>query len=121
MRIVVRGAGAQRGLLLVKRGGQLLVTAAHEGGDQEVAILPPTPLDVPGPAGRPRLPAGIAYQAAHGRQPVVYDDVAAAGDFAGDPYVAARRPRAMLCLPLLYQGRLAGLLYLENNETAGAF
>ncbi|MCP5087297.1 MAG: PAS domain S-box protein, partial [Rhodobacteraceae bacterium] len=32
-----------------------------------------------------------------------------------------QQPQAVLCMPLLHQGRLSGILYLENNLTGGAF
>jgi PAS domain S-box-containing protein len=32
-----------------------------------------------------------------------------------------RQPKSVLCMPLIHQGKLTGLLYLENNLTTGAF
>jgi GAF domain-containing protein len=52
----------------------------------------------------------------------VLDDVAAdPGSFAGDPYFAHARPRAVLCLPILRQAEVIAVLYLENDLVAGAF
>jgi anti-anti-sigma regulatory factor len=41
--------------------------------------------------------------------------------FASDRYIAACRPRSILCLSLTHQGRLTGLLYIENKATVNAF
>ena len=41
--------------------------------------------------------------------------------FAADEYVRGHHARSVLCLPLLKQTRLIGLLYLENNLTPHAF
>lgn len=41
--------------------------------------------------------------------------------FINDPYVIQRCPKSILCSPLLNQGSLVGLIYLENNLTSGAF
>src|SRR5436189_2989380 len=41
--------------------------------------------------------------------------------FAGDGYTLASRSKSILCVPVGHQGRLAGILYLENNLTADAF
>ena len=38
-----------------------------------------------------------------------------------DPYVLRHRPKSVLCAPLLNQGKLIAILYLENNLTIGAF
>jgi PAS domain S-box-containing protein len=43
------------------------------------------------------------------------------GQVIQDAYIAQVRPRSVLCAPLLNQGKLTGMLYLENNLTAAAF
>ena len=48
-------------------------------------------------------------------------DEAAHSAFAEDPYIRERRTRAILCLPLINQGKLSGVIYLENNLTHSAF
>ena len=35
--------------------------------------------------------------------------------FAADPYIRERQARSILCLPLINQAKLIGVLYLENN------
>jgi signal transduction histidine kinase len=52
---------------------------------------------------------------------VILDDASRADLFSSDPYLQAARPKALLCLPILRQSELAGVLYLENNLVAGAF
>ena len=41
--------------------------------------------------------------------------------FADDEYVRQQRPRSILCLPLVKQAKLMGVLYLENNLAPGVF
>jgi signal transduction histidine kinase len=52
---------------------------------------------------------------------VVLDDAALDARFAADEYIARKRPRSVLCLPIVRQTELVGLFYLENNLTTGAF
>ncbi|WP_143855638.1 GAF domain-containing sensor histidine kinase, partial [Nostoc sp. 'Peltigera membranacea cyanobiont' 232] len=40
---------------------------------------------------------------------------------AADPYIIRHSPKSILCAPILNQGKLIGILYLENNLTVGAF
>ncbi|MHC5821380.1 MAG: sensor histidine kinase, partial [Nostoc sp.] len=40
---------------------------------------------------------------------------------AADPYILHHSPKSVLCAPILNQGKLIGILYLENNLTVGAF
>eukprot|EP01133_Synstelium_polycarpum_P009808 gene9808-11457_t len=41
--------------------------------------------------------------------------------FCDDPYVRLARPKSVLVLPIVHQGKLVSILYLENNFTTGAF
>src|SRR6202040_610401 len=41
--------------------------------------------------------------------------------YSEDEYVRQKHPRSVLCLPIVEQTKLAGVLYLENNLTPGAF
>jgi signal transduction histidine kinase len=68
-----------------------------------------------------RLPASIAHYVRRTRESVVLADASADGRFGTDPYLLRAQPRSVLCMPLVHQGRLEGLLYLENNQAPGAF
>jgi PAS domain S-box-containing protein len=49
------------------------------------------------------------------------DDAAAQTLFSEDTYVRQRRPRSVLCLPLVKQTKLIGVLYLENKLAPRVF
>ena len=55
------------------------------------------------------------------KESVVLSDVSTEGAFTADPYIVKSQPKSILCTPLINQGRLIGIIYLENNSTAGAF
>jgi predicted ATPase/signal transduction histidine kinase/tRNA A-37 threonylcarbamoyl transferase component Bud32 len=113
--IAMENAGAERGLLLLDRDGVLAIEIEAEAGGEPV-LRSSAPL-----AGDTSLSAGIVNYVARRRESLVLSDASAAGLFTSDPYVAERRARSVLCSPLLNQGRLVGVLYLENNLTSGAF
>ena len=52
---------------------------------------------------------------------VILDDASSHNPFSADPYIAESYLRSILCLPLITQGKLTGILYLENNLTPGVF
>jgi signal transduction histidine kinase len=52
---------------------------------------------------------------------VVLNDALHEGVFTQDRYLVAAQPQSILCAPLLNQGQLDGIVYLENNLTTGAF
>jgi PAS domain S-box-containing protein len=116
MRVVVEHAGARRGALLLAEGDVLEVhaTAAVRGTETHVR------LELPGPAEATLLPLSVLNYVARTRASVVLAD-AAESDYSADDYVVRSRPRSVLCMPVIRQGRLAGALYLENSLTAGAF
>ena len=41
--------------------------------------------------------------------------------FASDPYILQHQPKSIVCLPVISQANLVGILYLENNLTTHAF
>ena len=49
------------------------------------------------------------------------DDASARGSFSNDEYIRRAHARSVLCLPLVKQGRLIAVLYLENNLAANVF
>jgi signal transduction histidine kinase len=50
----------------------------------------------------------------------VLSDATAEGSFTTDPYVTSRKPKALLCTPLLQKAEVIGAIYLENNLVPGA-
>jgi PAS domain S-box-containing protein len=55
------------------------------------------------------------------QETVMLDDASAQNPFSADPYIIQRRARSILSLPLINQGTLIGILYLENNLTPHVF
>ncbi|MFT3765419.1 MAG: AAA family ATPase [Minicystis sp.] len=105
--IVLENAGAERGCLLLAGEGGLRLAA-----ESSVSA---------GPASISDLPQSVLQHVAQRAEDVVLRDAVQEGPFTRDPVIRERRARSILCTPLLKQGRLLGVLYLENNLVAGAF
>ncbi|HMJ25046.1 MAG TPA: PAS domain S-box protein, partial [Pyrinomonadaceae bacterium] len=67
------------------------------------------------------LPASVLHYVLRAREIVILDDAAAQSPFGVDSYIRQRQARSILCLPLLNQAKLIGVLYLENNLTPRVF
>jgi diguanylate cyclase (GGDEF)-like protein len=107
--------GARRGVLLLEIAGQWW--AADSTAE---AACPPQP--VPLEDGKwPDMPLTLVDAVLQTRQDMVLSPLAADTRFAHDAYLLARQPAALLCLPLLQQETLLGLLYLERGPTDGSF
>jgi PAS domain S-box-containing protein len=115
MKIAIENAGAQVGYLLLEKQEQWVVEAESVIGHDDVAVLQSIPV-----AEQP-LPLSIINFVARTKEHVMLNDATHQGTFTNDPTIIAKRPQSVLCTPLLNQGKLTGMLYLENNSTTGAF
>jgi signal transduction histidine kinase len=103
MQVVLENAGAGRGALLLPRGDTLAVVATC--GEPPAHELP-WPL--------------ITYVKRTGEH-VLIGDTSKPHLFSSEAYLARGNARSVLCLPLLRQEELYGVLYLENSLTTNAF
>src|SRR3979409_2013279 len=116
MRTAIEQAGAERGLLIVPRGAEPRIEAeATTGGDTIVVQLRDQPVTAA------VLPETVLHYVLRTRKSVILDDAAAQSPFAADPYPGQRQALSILCLPLISQAKLTGVLYLENTLTSRAF
>ena len=116
MRTALEHAGAQRGLLIVPHGGaQRLEAEATTSGDTitvrfHQASVSPT-----------ELPDSVLHYVVRTQESVILDDASAQNVFSADEYIRRNRVRSVLCLPLINQTTLIGVLYLENNLAPRVF
>ncbi|WP_437863086.1 protein kinase domain-containing protein [Sorangium sp. So ce363] len=116
MQIVLENSGAERGILLLSRDDRLFVEAAFRASPESIEVGQRRLLE-----DEPELAQQAVLYAWRTREALVLDDAAGDSRFASDPYLAERKTRSILCMPVSSQGRTAGMLYLENNATAGVF
>ena len=116
MTIALEHAGAERGMLILLRGDEPRIEAEARTCQQRVEV---TLRQVAVTSSE--LPESILHTVIHTLQSVILDDAQRSNPFREDEYVQRRRPRSLLCLPLVKQARLVGLLYLENNLATGTF
>ena len=122
MKIAIENAGAQTGFLLLDLQGKWVIETEGTVNSDDVTILQSIPIDrVEGEAQVPRLATTIVNYVARSQNYVVLNDATSEGSFTQDPYIVETQPQSILCMPLMYQGKLSGILYLENNLTPGAF
>src|SRR5882724_10954128 len=67
------------------------------------------------------LPESIIHYVVRTQESVILDDASAENPFSSDTYIREHHARSILCLPLLKQAKLIGVLYLENNLTSHVF
>ena len=116
MRTAVEQAGAERGLLILVPGAEPRIAAETLiRGAAVVVHLRDEPITAAA------MPETVLHYVLRAQESVILDDATAPSPFADDPYIRDHGARSLLCLPLTNQGKLIGVLYLENNLTARAF
>ena len=120
MRVINATAGAQLGYLLFEERGHWVAHARVGPDEDRVTMLDSVPIAA-GAGGVPLVSEGVVHYVARSLESVVLADAARDSVFMNDPYIRAQQPRSVLCIPLVHQSRLRGIVYLENNLAEGAF
>ena len=116
MRTAIEHAGAERGLLILPRGVEQRIEAeATTSGDTIIVRLREASM------AEAAVPESIIHYVVRTRESVILDDASAQHPFSADPYIRQQHARSILCLPLINQAKLIGLLYLENNLAPHVF
>lgn len=116
LQTVMQYAGADRGVLLLSAGADYRIVA--EATIQEGAIkvvLDQAPLTLES------LPKSILNYVTRTSEKILLADATQHHPYSADAYLEKNRPRSLLCLPLLKQSKLIGILYLENRLAGAAF
>ena len=113
MRAALEHAGAERCLLISPRAEeeQLRIQAEATARGDEVAVQACTDGTTP----EATLPQSLIRYVARTRETVLLDDASRQGLFSADPYIVPNHTGSILCLPLINQAKLIGILYLENS------
>ncbi len=115
MRIVIENAGAQKSTLLLFQK-QEWVVAAQADNETETIPSPSVAVDL-----RQVMPQSILNYVARTGETLVLEDARTEPPFSTDAYIIQQQPKSVLCTPIRNQGKLVGVLYLENHLTVGAF
>ncbi|WP_017317815.1 hybrid sensor histidine kinase/response regulator [Mastigocladopsis repens] len=115
MQIVIENAGAETGFLILEKSGQLLIKASSFG-QNEITVQPSIPVET-----SQQLPISVINYVRSTQENILLNDASSEGVFTTDSYIINKKPKSILCTPIVNQGKLIGILYLENNLTTGAF
>jgi signal transduction histidine kinase len=117
LRIVVENAGARWGLLMLE-GERSLVAVARRSQEAEAFTITLHESRAQAPV---EFSQAIVRYVERTQEAMVLGDASSDKSLRSDPYITARQPRSVLCMPILYQKKQAGILYLENELLANAF
>jgi PAS domain S-box-containing protein len=116
MRLAVEHAGAERGLLILLRDNEPQIESEAVTGQERATVTvrrtAVTPVD---------LPQSVLHYVIRTRGRVLLEDASVENLYSQDEYLRQNRLRSVLCVPIVKQSKLVGVLYLENNLTPSAF
>jgi PAS domain S-box-containing protein len=116
LRIAVEHAGAERGLLILFPGDEPRIAAEATTGRGQVEVTLRQTAASPA-----ELPESVLHNVIRTLESVILDDASAQNPFSVDEYICQKHARSVLCLPLVKQAKLIGVLYLENNLASHVF
>jgi PAS domain S-box-containing protein len=116
MTVAIENAGADRGRLILPAGDEYLVQAeARATGDRIEVTMRQEPIT------GITCPESLVRYVIRTRESVILDDASRPNLFSGDDYLRDQQSKSILCLPLIKQRELSGILLLENALTSHAF
>ncbi|KVN53113.1 hypothetical protein WT13_32010 [Burkholderia anthina] len=116
MTTALQQAGAQRALLVAPVSGELQIDAEAIASKQHILVRRRQDPELDCAA-----PQSILRYVMRTKESVIIDDALSDVTFADEIYFASKQTRSLLCLPLVKQQSLIGILYLENNAAAAVF
>jgi PAS domain S-box-containing protein len=114
MQIMIEAAGAEQGMLLQNSKRGLIIQA--RGDANGVKTMQSETIEQSN-----ELPLSVINYVARSQSELVLGNAHRDPTFGNDRYIAVHRTRSLLSLPILYQGKLTALLYLENNLASDVF
>ncbi|WP_421658992.1 trifunctional serine/threonine-protein kinase/ATP-binding protein/sensor histidine kinase [Leptothermofonsia sp. ETS-13] len=112
IQVLIENAGAEKCVLVIAENKEWVVVT--QSVDKNVLQ---TPFENAGKI----VPKSIINYVSRTSETVVLDDARTETAFITDSYILSQQPKSTLCTPIHNQGKLIGVLYLENNLTTGAF
>ena len=124
MEVLLENAGAEKGAILLLDESKIMVevTGRSTRGIQPANCTRVSmPLEVVCDNDRPQLPDSIIRHVLQTRETIIINRPSRDVRFGYDHYLQQQDPRSVLCLPILSQGKLIAVVYLENNLLENAF
>jgi predicted ATPase/signal transduction histidine kinase len=115
MQVVIENAGADQGTLLLNSSGKLEIVARCLNSQAFQQLNQPAEI-----SGN-EIPLSVINFVKRTQETVLVNDFTSTVSYASDPYFSSHQPQSFLCTPILNQGKLIGILYLENSLTTGTF
>ncbi len=116
MQIVMENAGAQKGVLIIDHDGRMTIQARRRVGGKRVETMEALPL-----AKSDEVPHSVICTVVDTKSAIVLGNAHNDPQFSQDAYIRSHQTKSILGLPIVYQTKLVGVLYLENDLATNIF
>jgi PAS domain S-box-containing protein len=116
LKMVMENAGATTACLIWHSSEAWAIKARAVLEAHEIIIGEDSPLEA-----SDQLPVALIHHVIQTHEEVILNDAKVEEQFNTDPYIKTHQPKSILSIPILHQGNLMGVLYLENHLTTGVF
>jgi class 3 adenylate cyclase len=116
MKVVIESAGAQKGILVLHENNELWLEAVYDIHKDQPELLQHAKLQE-----HAKVPVSIIQYIHRTRKTVESHSFETLNEFTKDPYLLEHQPESILGLPIVNQGKLVGVIYLENQLTRNVF
>jgi predicted ATPase len=116
MTIALENAGADRGILMLPARDAYLIHAQARATNNQIEVKMRRE-----PITAAVCPESLIRYVIRTQESVILDDASKPNLFSTDEYLRDRRSMSILCLPLIKQRQLKGVLFLENTLATHAF
>ena len=117
MHIVIVNAGADRAMLILSENETLMVRAEISMGQQDAKLYKGKTLEEK----QEDLCIAVVNYVARSLRELLLNNATNEGNFINDPFIRKYNVQSVLSIPLVHQGKLTGILYLENRISPDAF
>ena len=114
--IVLENAGAQKVCYLIKNEEKYVIQAEGNIDGNKIEVMKETDIE-----NNESLPKKIIYYVGRSGDSVILNDASTSEKYKNDLYIADKKPKSIMCMPVISKGNLLGILYLENSLMEGVF
>ncbi|BAY28611.1 multi-sensor signal transduction multi-kinase [Nostoc carneum NIES-2107] len=120
IKVVMENAGASKCVLILSDVNNLDLTITAVSSHGNFAAHYTEFLSIPLESSD-HVPITLINYVKRTQEILVIDDIKTQAAFALDIYITREEPKSILCIPIINQSKLLGIIYLENNLTTEAF
>lgn len=115
MRMLIENVGAEKSILLLEKQGEYVIEAEQNIVDGSSSFLQSLTIT------EKNLPLTVIRTVASGKKALLLNNAMGTEPYNQDNYIVHQKVKSILCLPLLKNREIYGLLYLENNSAGASF